>query len=395
LLLLLAHAAADAGVFDTATRPVDDRVAIVGAATFLLFAACTALFSSVNERSLRNSRTQLESLVSLGGQLERTRQADEIMGILVEHACAQLGFLRVAVLVRRNGRWEGVADDGVSRLLLETPDRSSPVVWDTLDAANPRLVRAPDDDLLDAVLPGATNVVVVPVGADGEDLGVAVGEWGGDGEARIPMLTVQAFAQAATQTALALRNAALLGEVERLATRDSLTELANRRLFEESLRREAARALRRAAPLSLLVMDVDHFKDVNDTYGHQTGDAVLRAVADAIVEQVKASDLAARYGGDEFVVLLPDCGGDDARRVADRVRAHVHASVRLAPVTLSVGIATMATNALDPERLVAAADVALYEAKHAGRDRSCVSTRIAERTVGAPGGWHEHLARGA
>jgi diguanylate cyclase (GGDEF)-like protein len=317
------------------------------------------------------------------------------MGVLVDHACSRLGFLRVVVLVRRNGRWEGVADDGVARLLVETPDRRSPLVWDTLDAAAPRLVRAPDDDLLESVLPGATNVVVVPVGADGEDLGVAVGEWGGDAEARIPMLTVQAFSQAATQTALALRNAELLGEVERLATRDSLTDLANRRLFEETLRRETARALRRHSPLSLLVMDVDHFKEVNDIHGHQMGDAVLREVAAAIVGQTKASDLAARYGGDEFMVLLPDCGTDDARRVADRIREHVNQVVRLASVTMSVGVATLTTHALDAERLVAAADVALYEAKRAGRDRSSVSTRLAGRATASPTAWPDTLARGA
>jgi diguanylate cyclase (GGDEF)-like protein len=288
-----------------------------------------------------------------------------------------------------------VGDDGVAQVLLEVTGRNSPLVWDTLDAGTPRLVRALDDDLLDAALPGATNVVVVPVGADGEDFGVAVGEWGGDGEARIPMLTVQAFAQAATQTALALRNAELLVEVERLATRDSLTGLANRRLFEETLARESARSLRRGSPLSLLVMDVDHFKQVNDTYGHQTGDAVLREVADAIVALTKSSDVAARYGGDEFMVLLPDCVTDDAVRVADRVRAHLDHTVRRAPFTMCVGVATLPTNALDGERLVAAADAALYEAKRNGRDGVAASTRVADRPGDDTPGWTAPLARGA
>jgi len=254
LLLLLAHAAADAGVFETTSPVVDDRIAIVGAATFLLFAGCTALFSSVNERSLRNNRAQLESLVALGAELERTRRGEDIMATLVTHACGRLGFLRAAVLVRRDGRWEGVSDDGVAEVLLEIPDRSAPLVWETLTAGAPKLVRSIDDDLLDTVVPAATNVVIVPVGADGKDLGVAIGEWGGDSEARIPMLTVQAFSQAAMHTALALHNAELLGEVERLATRDALTGLANRRLFDESLRREAARSSRLGVPLSLLVM---------------------------------------------------------------------------------------------------------------------------------------------
>ena len=395
LLLLLAHAATDAGVFETTSPVVSDRVAVVGAATFLLFAACTALFSSVNERSLRNNRTQLESLVTLGGELERTRRADDIMSTLVAHACGRLGFVRAAVLVRRDGRWRGVGDDGVTEMLLEIPDRSAPLVWETLNTASPRLVRALDDDLLDEVLPGATNVVVVPVGADGEDLGVAIGEWGGDTEARIPMLTVQAFSQAATQTALALRKATLLDEVERLATRDSLTGLANRRLFDESLRREAARSVRLGVPLSLLVMDVDHFKQVNDTYGHQSGDAVLRDVADAIVTHTKSFDVAARYGGDEFVVLLPNCAGPDAVRVADRVRAHVAQSVRLVPLTMSAGVATMPVNAFDGERLVAAADAALYDAKRQGRDCTKASSRVPEPVIEDDRGFKPTLARGA
>ena len=120
------------------------------------------------------------------------------------------------------------------------------------------LVRIVDDDLLDLVLPSARNVVVAPMTVDGEHLGVAVAEWGGGADARIPTSTVRGLAQAAMHTALSLRNARLLGENERLATRDSLTGLANRRLFDESLQREVARAQRLGTALSLLVLDVDH-----------------------------------------------------------------------------------------------------------------------------------------
>jgi diguanylate cyclase (GGDEF)-like protein len=135
-----------------------------------------------------------------------------------------------------------------------------------------------------------------------------------------------------------LRNSGLLSEIEHLATRDGLTGLANRRLFEESLQREVARSHRRKAPLALVVLDVDHFKHVNDTVGHQAGDAVLREVARAMVGNTKASDLPARYGGDEFVVLLPDCTGDDALAVAERLRAAVARDVTAVPVTVSAGV---------------------------------------------------------
>jgi diguanylate cyclase (GGDEF)-like protein len=394
LLLLVAHAAADAGVIEEAGF-VDDRVAIVSAATFLFFALCAALFSAVNERILRQSRAQLERLVDLGAELERAIRPDDVMATLVRHSCARLGFTRAVVLVRSGTVWEGVRDDGVVEVRLQVPDRAAPLVLEAWSSGAPMLVRVVDDDLLDLVLPGAHNVVVAPVAVDGEDLGVAVAEWGGGSDARIPTSTVQALSQAAMHTALAMRNARLLGEVERLATRDSLTGLANRRLFDESLQREAARSQRLGTPLSLLVLDVDHFKQVNDSYGHQTGDAVLREVAGALVANTKNFDVAARYGGDEFVVLLPGCGREDAMGVAQRVRGEIARQVGTAPVTISAGIATMPDNASDAERLMAAADGALYDAKRSGRDRVAGSGRGLEVVAPSALSWSAPLARGA
>jgi diguanylate cyclase (GGDEF)-like protein len=394
LLLLLAHAAADAGVIDEAGF-VDDRIAIVSAVTFLLFAVSTALFSAVNERSLRHSRAQLELLVELGAELERAIRQDDVMATLVRHSCSRLGFARAAVLMHAGHLWEGVCDDGIVEAHVRVPDHDAPLVVKAWSTGAPMLVRLVDDDLLDLVLPGAQNVVVAPVAVDDDDLGVVVAEWGGGSDARIPSSTVNALAQAAMHTALALRNAQLLGEIERLATRDSLTGLANRRLFDESLHREMARSQRLATPLSLLVLDVDHFKQVNDTYGHQTGDAVLRAVASALVANTKNFDVAARYGGDEFVVLLPGCSRDDSMGVAQRVRSGIAAYVGEAPVTVSAGIATTPDNAADAERLMAAADAALYEAKRTGRDRVAASTRGREAALPTSLSWSAPLARGA
>jgi len=244
-------------------------------------------------------------------------------------------------------------------------------------------VRALDDDLLEAVLPDARNVVIAPVIADDDRFGIVVGEWGGREAARIPVLTVRALAQAAMHTGSALHTAALLDEVERLATRDSLTGIANRRLFDESLGIEAARAQRLRTSLSLIVFDVDHFKQINDAYGHLAGDDVLRSVADSIVASTKSFDVAARYGGDEFVLLLPSCDTDQAMSVAERVRTEVGRRSVDTSVTVSAGLATMPDNAIDGDRLLSAADAALYEAKRSGRDRVATSIRVVDRGLAA------------
>jgi diguanylate cyclase (GGDEF)-like protein len=374
LLLLLAHAAADAGILSTGTT-VSDTVAIVTAATFLLFASCAAGLSWVTERALRRGNDHLEQLVRLGAELERAERLDTVIAVLARHARARLGFERAAVVIRRDGSWIGAVDDRSVGVMCELSDRTHPLVRLAWNAKKPLLLRSLDDDLLDDVVPLARNCVIAPIVVDDEPIGVALGEWGGGREARIPTFTVHALSQAASHTGLALRNVRLLEKVQRLATRDALTGLANRRLFEDALTRETARSQRLGQPLSLVLLDVDYFKEVNDTFGHTIGDAVLGQVADAIRTRVKGFDVAARYGGDEFVLLLPGCSAADAVGVAERVRSRVANAVDAAPVTMTAGVATMPQDALDGERLVTAADRALYAAKRAGRDRVGLTAR--------------------
>jgi diguanylate cyclase (GGDEF)-like protein len=375
LVLLVARAAANAGIVDPFPGE-NDRRALVTAATFLVFATATVLCAWVNEHALRHSRAQLERLVELGRELQQAHRAEDAMSVFVRHVCGRLGFARAVVLSKRDGVWWGVCDDGLVESLVESTNESSPSpALEALHSTAPLLVRTLEDGLLDGVLPNARNVVIVPIVAEDRAFGLVAAEWGGTRDARIPVLTVQALAQAALHTASALQTATLLHEVERLATRDSLTGIANRRLFDESLSRETARAQRLSTPLSLVAFDVDHFKQINDAYGHLVGDTVLREVADSIVASTKSFDVAARYGGDEFMLLLPGCSGADAAGVAERVRAEIGRRVLAVPVTVSAGLATMPDNALDSERLVSAADAALYDAKRDGRDRSVRSTR--------------------
>ncbi|RAU20349.1 diguanylate cyclase [Paramagnetospirillum kuznetsovii] len=163
-----------------------------------------------------------------------------------------------------------------------------------------------------------------------------------------------------------------------LAIKDGLTGLANRRSFDETLEADWLHAMREGAPLSLLLIDVDHFKLYNDTYGHQKGDSCLRHVAEVMTKQVfRPADLAARYGGEEFAVIMPMTDLDGAVRVAERIRIAVSdlelphsASQTTDRVTLSVGAATVVpTMDQNPTDLINHADAALYRAKHSGRNR--------------------------
>ncbi|MGH9032975.1 MAG: diguanylate cyclase [Acidimicrobiia bacterium] len=388
LLLFAGHAAAAARIAGI-DSPGGDRDAVVMAVAFLVFAIGAAAFSSVNEQALRRSRGDLRGLVEFSAELERAGEPEDIAFLITMHARERLRFSRAAVFIPHPVGWWGVVDDGQHRVLYECGVEAGPLVGRAWLAEEPVLVRSTEQTpLVEALLPGATNFIIAPLVVEGEPLGMVVAEWGGRGGNRIPALTVDTLAQAVSHCALSLRNTWLLSEVERLATRDGLTGLPNRRLFEESLEREVARAQRRGSPLSLVVLDVDHFKDINDTLGHQGGDSVLRAVGRALTDNTKASDLPARYGGDEFVVLLPDCSGPDSLSVAERLRAAVAAGMT-AHVSVSVGAASMPENADDGSRLVAAADAALYEAKAGGRDRSVRSTRHPADAVnphGAPAG---------
>jgi two-component system cell cycle response regulator len=172
---------------------------------------------------------------------------------------------------------------------------------------------------------------------------------------------------------LALWNADLREEVSHEAASDGLTGLANRRTLLVTLRKELSRASRSKRPLSVVLFDVDHFKNLNDTYGHLAGDEVLREVAKAMEAAVREVDLAARYGGEEFAVVLPECDAAGAATVAERVRSAVAALTNVPKVTLSAGVAATSAGFASEEELMAAADEALYSSKLAGRDRVTVA----------------------
>ena len=182
----------------------------------------------------------------------------------------------------------------------------------------------------------------------------------------------------ANAAAIAMENARLFGEVQRLATTDGLTGIYNRRHFFELAEHELSRARRYGHPVSAIMLDVDHFKQVNDTYGHAAGDQVLRAVAERCGDNIRDIDILGRYGGEEFAIILPATDLTVAQIAAERLRRCI-ADVPVPTdkgdltVTISLGVASSAQDDEDVAALLNRADAAMYAAKQAGRNRVVVA----------------------
>ena len=188
------------------------------------------------------------------------------------------------------------------------------------------------------------------------------------------------FEHFAAIVAICIENAVNVQRLKRQGITDTLTAVNNRRFFEQRLQEEIEVSRRSQMPLSCMMLDVDYFKKVNDSYGHQTGDQVLREVASLIRAQLRGSDVLSRYGGEEFVALLSNTDCDTAQDIAERVRRGIEAHVFSLPgsdkfsVTISIGVATFSATgesdgtSADGETLVGRADRCLYAAKEAGRN---------------------------
>jgi len=214
----------------------------------------------------------------------------------------------------------------------------------------------------------AAHAFCVPLVAQGDMLGVLTLEWDDDHDPR------ELARAAAEQIALALANLELQQTLRMHAIRDPLTSLFNRRYMEESLNRELHRAARSKTPLSVMMFDLDRFKEFNDLFGHAAGDNLLRDLGRNIAHEVRVEDIACRYGGDEFVVILPgappECAIARAELLIEKTRRMpIAAMPDGGTVTMSVGVASFPADAHEPETLLGAADRALYGAKRAGRAR--------------------------
>jgi len=228
------------------------------------------------------------------------------------------------------------------------------------------------------VLPG--YAMCVPMMAQGETLGVLYLDSGRSESGATPLQSLSDAEERMVKTlaehlALAVANLNLRETLRMQSIRDPLTDLFNRRYMEESLERELRRASRKKLPLSVMMIDVDHFKQFNDTFGHEAGDTLLRELARLFRTQLRAEDIACRYGGEEFTLILPEAPLESAvERAEQLLRSASESSIeyrskKLERVTVSIGVACYPQHGATGDTLLRAADQALYRAKEDGRNR--------------------------
>lgn len=380
LLAIGVHHAIGAGLLASSGPGSGDPVGLAAFTVLTWLAALgTATFGAMNERELRRRRVDLEDLARMATALESVNTPAEVGRILSESLIDAYGFKTVVVIAVDGDRLVPIA--GTAGLAALDPTTTSPAghvdevvgkAWTVHATQLVGGVHPGADPFLYGLMGARTNLLVTPLFADGRAIGAVVAEHGLRTGSRIERRVVSTTERFCGHAALALRNAWLLEELQHVAATDGLTGIANRRTFEQSLQRELERAARGAEPVALVMVDVDHFKEFNDTHGHRTGDAALQAVAATLVHHTREYDVVARYGGEEFAVVLPGCSDREAVAMAERLRTAVATITGCPPVTASLGVAVHAGGG-GTEVLVRAADAALYEAKRLGRNRVAVA----------------------
>jgi two-component system, cell cycle response regulator len=378
-----------AAVLEPGTRAVF-QLAALWAVTVLV-----ATLNGVTERDLRAWLDDLALLRNVTRDLDPRQGVASVCEALAERVTGTLRYPGAAVWTVDRDRGQVLHSRSARGRVggRRTPDghpcerlhASDPQVSRALAAGRPHPVRRcdPRAEALERVHGQEAALVLVPLLVEGRLLGILSAEVAGS-RRRPPSLSgrdLRRLDLLVAEAALLLANATLQAELRDLSVTDALTGLPNHRFLQQRLGEEVERVVRRAGrgedrPLSLALFDLDHFKAINDTFGHPTGDEVLRAVAGRTAEVLRKSDVACRYGGEEFAVVLVDTTGPEAVRACERIAGalramslHAEDGRALGRITASFGIATTIGPELDRAGLLARADRALYVAKRRGRDR--------------------------
>lgn len=313
---------------------------------------------------------EFERLVAFGQGLGRSLDVDSIRDVTLRYLEGVTGTRDARVVVRLDGLWQALLGPGGAATPREAADVPPELAQRALDAREPGWESRP--------VP-ADGHRWWPMAAGGDIVGyVGLPDSGGD----VPPAQRRVLATAATLLAVSLRNADLFRAVRDSSVKDGLTGCFNQTHAIEVIETELRRARRSLLPLSVIMFDIDRFKTINDRHGHLCGDAVLAAIGQCMRDVLRASDVKCRYGGDEFLIVLPDTPIEGALRAAD----NLHRALKARPIrwqnealtiTASFGVAVAKPAESDTQALLGRADSALYRAKDQGRDRVCLSSEPA------------------
>ncbi|MBO9534535.1 MAG: GGDEF domain-containing protein [Solirubrobacteraceae bacterium] len=346
----------------------------------VLVAAVTTGFAAVNERELRRRRSDVEELAALTMRLDDAEGPLAIAGTLLAGIEELHGTPR-GIVVRRceAGDYAVLAARGMELTADHGPftAEAASLVEMVRSAGRAALLvhRQAHGDALLTHFPDGARLALVPLAID-DSAGVLIVEHPPEAGSRMQHRILALLSRYAAHAAIVIRNAELLERVRALATTDGLTGLPNRRHLDEALDRACAQVARGHGSLGVLMIDVDHFKKLNDTHGHQVGDEVLKHVAKVLDSELRAGDMVARYGGEEFTVVMPGAQGVEAKGAAERLRCAIELAAGPVDVTVSVGVAWAPLHGTSRVDLVASADAALYEAKQRGRNCTALAKTI-------------------
>jgi len=315
---------------------------------------------------VRVRNQELEELMGIGQSLANALDSASLQHALWKYLPRFTRNRPFWLLTRKGERWDALVQDGIEQRASDQLEQVA------IRVVSPQTCRVDPDGVLDE------NEFCIPLIAAGGPVGVL-------GVRNAPPLTGEerrALGAAAALIAISVRNMQLFLDTRELSLRDALTGCFNRAHGLETLDREIRRARRSGRPASILLIDIDYFKRINDQLGHLRGDEVLQQVGAHLARVVRSTDVRCRYGGDEFLVILPDTPSSGAELVAESVRKElalisISSEERSFNITTSIGVATSsAAGERSVPALIDRADAALYEAKRQGRNRFCVAPQL-------------------